>query len=1251
MGPPRRNNNTQGQNQNHQYYQQQQQPQNVPSQHPSYNGNHSHSPKGQRTQQRQHRQQRSITSPPPFSSTPPPGQYSGNRSTPAPTYSAGPSTTSAPTADYTLPQNAPYQSESDITRARNDASIITHTTAVVARPGSAVPGQVTIMPNFLPEPNSNNDTPREGAAGATMTATSRYNHNLKVLRRRDASIMSIFDQFSHVCVYHHNGEKWEKQGYEGSMFLYERNSYPPYGFFILNRMGREDYIQQLYPEDDITASGSYVMVRSFPEFTQRRMAAAQAAGLCGPTHMFSDIHSLETVKKKVKPEEGKGMPQIIGLWTYATDSREPMMDVMSRLHSFIKASKRYPDEYRYGPDRPPPPNPHARNASASPALPRALPSTSQTTQQPQDTFGTPSMTAAVAYSTTSAPASSSSSMDSMTSNISNITELDKLFAKLAPTPSSSILPSGSPQIHAQAPTPKVTLDSLFAAAAAATPSLEEAKSSPALGPANVYGSNAPSIATPPIRPATVTQPTGLPLLDSIFASADPQAQTQPQAQPRAASSQHTHPYSQQPHHQPSPLLSQAQAQPQPPPQRQQHQSAAASQGIPIYSPKPTTTSLPQILNEDVISGLLSRSGSTAPGANAFAPTSSSRLGSRSRAGSVNLLAPGELNKPSFNNLNGRAKGQSQQQFDGDMTPRAPPPSDIPPVMTDSPGPMDTQFLGNSTPGRSQSGQTRMRSQSRSQSKQYSQQQQSYQSQGQVYHSQSHSHHRSESSSSITFEASSQGQSYHQQQTTRTTSTTVETQAYQQSAAGAAAAASANTPAKQRVRPPHERNLVPFRDDSELWPYPRAPLDDRGDSDEEKGDGSRAAGKDKGKGKAKANNNGDQPKSAGYPYKEERNDEGDDEDDNDGEDGGGGEGDSEEIIELDFSDIRALSDPSMLEKVKKNNNANGKGKGKEKRKEKESGAPSAGSGAGAPGLPALQHGGHVMVPGRGRGRGRGGFIAVPAGHAIASAPGNPNANANAFNGQGQANRDDKAGAKSRKRGKKERAAERDRMEREVIESSWDFPDQAPLASTSNSSGGFRNDNNNGSTGNNNGYKRVLGTPPPPASPSPPPVNEDDAVVIEKLARAFNKNKVGGGGTSVLNSTMGLGPAATNMLDANNFERPASAVSNATNGSARSGWSNGDVSNKVPVNGGSGRYGVGPSQQQGDNLLDQASAREGLINVFNEARASGRSGVHPGVRLEKNEFMRELLTLIQTDHSFVDNLWQEYLARTGGYALHP
>ena len=49
-----------------------------------------------------------------------------------------------------------------------------------------------------------------------------YQSNMKVLLRREPSITSIVDQFSHVCLYHHNGQKWEKHGYEGSMFLFEK---------------------------------------------------------------------------------------------------------------------------------------------------------------------------------------------------------------------------------------------------------------------------------------------------------------------------------------------------------------------------------------------------------------------------------------------------------------------------------------------------------------------------------------------------------------------------------------------------------------------------------------------------------------------------------------------------------------------------------------------------------------------------------------------------------------------------------------------------------------------------------------------------------------------------------------------------------------------------------------------------------------------------------------------------------------------
>lgn len=199
-----------------------------------------------------------------------------------------------------------------------------------------------------------------------MSPTARYNSNLKVLRRRDPSIVSIFDQFSHVCVYHYVGNKWEKQGFEGSMFLYERlvvdlalqvltasrNQYPPYGFYILNRMGTEDYSQRLYPEDDIGAHGSYLMLRSYPDFTANRIQTVNRR--YGNPDVFADAYAVDPdIPREVKENIGPG--NTIGLWMFATDARGPMIDIMVRLYSFIKKNQPYPAEFRYGPDKPLPP--------------------------------------------------------------------------------------------------------------------------------------------------------------------------------------------------------------------------------------------------------------------------------------------------------------------------------------------------------------------------------------------------------------------------------------------------------------------------------------------------------------------------------------------------------------------------------------------------------------------------------------------------------------------------------------------------------------------------------------------------------------------------------------------------------------------------------------------------------------------------------------------------------------------------------
>jgi hypothetical protein len=90
-------------------------------------------------------------------------------------------------------------------------------------------------------------------------------------------------------------------------------------------MGMDDYIQRLYPEDDIGAHGSYLMMRSYPEFTSRRLASIHSTE---KPHKFADIYAVST-PERLKAKD-KGCSQTVGLWMFATDAREPMIDVMLR---------------------------------------------------------------------------------------------------------------------------------------------------------------------------------------------------------------------------------------------------------------------------------------------------------------------------------------------------------------------------------------------------------------------------------------------------------------------------------------------------------------------------------------------------------------------------------------------------------------------------------------------------------------------------------------------------------------------------------------------------------------------------------------------------------------------------------------------------------------------------------------------------------------------------------------------------------
>ena len=64
--------------------------------------------------------------------------------------------------------------------------------------------------------------PPQPQTQSAMTADARYQKNLKSLRRIDPTILSIVDQFSHICLYRLHEGKWLKDGFEGASFLFER---------------------------------------------------------------------------------------------------------------------------------------------------------------------------------------------------------------------------------------------------------------------------------------------------------------------------------------------------------------------------------------------------------------------------------------------------------------------------------------------------------------------------------------------------------------------------------------------------------------------------------------------------------------------------------------------------------------------------------------------------------------------------------------------------------------------------------------------------------------------------------------------------------------------------------------------------------------------------------------------------------------------------------------------------------------------
>lgn len=86
--------------------------------------------------------------------------------------------------------------------------------------------------------------------------------NFNVLQRHDSQITSIIDSTSYVVVYRYFHGAWSKTGIEGTMFIFQRETPPLYGVFVLNRQGLDNMCQGLTPGWEVDLDEGLIIWRN-----------------------------------------------------------------------------------------------------------------------------------------------------------------------------------------------------------------------------------------------------------------------------------------------------------------------------------------------------------------------------------------------------------------------------------------------------------------------------------------------------------------------------------------------------------------------------------------------------------------------------------------------------------------------------------------------------------------------------------------------------------------------------------------------------------------------------------------------------------------------------------------------------------------------------------------------------------------------------------------------------------------------------
>jgi hypothetical protein len=86
--------------------------------------------------------------------------------------------------------------------------------------------------------------------------------NFNVLRRHDPQISSILDSTSYAVIYRYFHGAWSKTGFEGTLFIFQRDSHPFYGVFVLNRQGLDNLCEGLLSGWDVDLDEGLIIWRS-----------------------------------------------------------------------------------------------------------------------------------------------------------------------------------------------------------------------------------------------------------------------------------------------------------------------------------------------------------------------------------------------------------------------------------------------------------------------------------------------------------------------------------------------------------------------------------------------------------------------------------------------------------------------------------------------------------------------------------------------------------------------------------------------------------------------------------------------------------------------------------------------------------------------------------------------------------------------------------------------------------------------------